>query len=193
MTIAKIGSVGLGAARGFDRAALDFYPTDEKLTHALLKAESFEGNGIWEPACGDGAISTLLERRYLVHSTDIADYGYAATTVDFLETTKLRRDNIITNPPFKLWWKFALHAVELKPRKVALLGRLLLLEGWGRSIFFRQSQLSRVVIVGRGKMLPPDAIDKGHTGMICFAWYIWEPQKRVRNYGGPRIIWSKPE
>jgi hypothetical protein len=43
------------------RAAHDFYPTPPEAVRALLSVESFEGS-IWEPACGDGAISrTLVE------------------------------------------------------------------------------------------------------------------------------------
>jgi len=38
--------------------------------------ESFEGQ-IWEPACGDGAISRVLEAAgYQVISTDLIDRGY---------------------------------------------------------------------------------------------------------------------
>ena len=38
----------------------DFYPTPPEGTEALLSAVSFNGP-IWEPACGDGAISRALE------------------------------------------------------------------------------------------------------------------------------------
>lgn len=193
MTVAKVGSRGLGGARGFARADLDFYPTDAKLTRALMAAERFEG-AIWEPACGDGAMSRILGERHTVWSTDIADYGYGAGGIDFLQQVKLSRPsggempNIVTNPPFKLWLPFAKHALSLKPPKLALLDRLLMLEGWERSEFFKASGLTRVWIVGRGKMLPPGAEDKGHSGMICFAWFVWH-----RGYGGaPVIHWKRP-
>lgn len=188
--IAKIGSRGLGAARGFDRAALDFYPTDEKLSRALIAAEKFNG-GIWEPACGDGALSKILAETTYVNSTDLASYGFGRGGVDFLKTTELRKDasNIVTNPPFNLWQDFAHHALSLRPRKVALLGRLLLLEGKKRAEFFRASRLARVHIVGRGKMLPRGAKDKGHTGMICFAWFIWD----TKHQGPPQIRWEFPK
>jgi len=42
------------------RAAYEFYPTPPEATRALLSVECFEGD-IWEPACGDGAISKVLE------------------------------------------------------------------------------------------------------------------------------------
>ena len=51
------------------RAAFEFYPTPPEATRALLSVESFQGD-IWEPACGDGAISKVLEAAgYQVVST----------------------------------------------------------------------------------------------------------------------------
>jgi len=60
------------------RAAFEFYPTPPEATRALLSVETFEGS-IWEPACGDGAISKVLtEAGYQVVSTDLIDRGYGA-------------------------------------------------------------------------------------------------------------------
>jgi len=43
---------------------------------ALLSVETFEGS-IWEPACGDGAISkVLLAAGFDVVSTDLIDRGF---------------------------------------------------------------------------------------------------------------------
>ena len=188
MTVAKIGSVGLGAARDFPREKLDFYPTDAALTYALMASEQFHGDGIWEPASGDGAMSRILSREYPVTSTDLGSYGFGRGGVDFLKTKKLRRENIVTNPPFKIWTRFAKHALSLKPEKLVLLGRLLMLEGWNRSKFFQESGLTRVWVMGRAKMLPPGAEDKGHSGMICFSWFVWQ-----RGYSGaPTVHWKRP-
>lgn len=188
MTSLPVGSRGLGGARGFDRSEHDFYPTDAPLTRLLMGVEGFAGDGIWEPACGDGAMSRILKERYPVVSTDLGSYGYGRGGVDFLRTKMRRKLNIATNPPFKLWQKFAQHALDLKAEKVALLGRLLLLEGWERSRFFQETKLTRVWVAGRAKMLPPGVEDKGHSGMICFAWFVWQ-----RGYtGAPTIHWKRP-
>jgi hypothetical protein len=189
MTIAGVGSRGLGAARGFKREVTDFYPTDPALTCTLLEHEQFAG-AIWEPACGDGAMARILKRRQAmpVISSDLVARGYGRGGVDFLRTKALRAPNVITNPPFRHWQAFAGHALELGADKVALLGRLLLLEGWERSQFFQRTRLTRVWVVGRAKMLPPGAKDKGHNGMIAFAWFVWQ-----RGYaGGITIDWAKP-
>ena len=79
----------------------DFYPTPRNAVEELLKVEKFDGD-IWEPACGDGAISKVLEEYgHTVYSTDLIDrgYGHTGAEYDFL-TYKHPSNNIITNPPF---------------------------------------------------------------------------------------------
>ena len=82
------------------RAAFEFYPTPPEATRALLSVESFEGD-IWEPACGDGAISKVLEAAgYQVVSTDLIDRGFGAGGHNFLKSSRPLAKNIITNPPY---------------------------------------------------------------------------------------------
>jgi tRNA G10 N-methylase Trm11 len=82
------------------RAAFEFYPTPPEATRALLSVEVFEGD-IWEPACGDGAISKVLsEAGYQVVSTDLIDRGYGAGGHNFLKSDTPLAKNIITNPPY---------------------------------------------------------------------------------------------
>ncbi|WP_287200654.1 hypothetical protein [Mesorhizobium sp.] len=45
-----------------DLAGPDYFPTPAWATHALMENESFTGE-IWECACGDGAMSRVLESR----------------------------------------------------------------------------------------------------------------------------------
>jgi hypothetical protein len=82
------------------RAAFDFYVTPVEATRALLSVEDFDGP-IWEPACGDGAISReLIAAGHEMVSTDIADRGYGVAGVDFLEEGRARAKHIFTNPPY---------------------------------------------------------------------------------------------
>lgn len=82
------------------RAAYEFYPTPPEATRALMSVESFEGD-IWEPACGDGAISKVLEAAgYQVVSTDLIDRGYGVGGHNFLKSDNPLAKNIITNPPY---------------------------------------------------------------------------------------------
>ena len=79
---------------------MEFYPTPPEATRALLSVEQFDGP-IWEPACGDGAISKVLTAAgYQVVSTDLVDRGYGKGGYDFLKSTTPLAKNIITNPPY---------------------------------------------------------------------------------------------
>lgn len=78
----------------------EFYPTPPEATRALLSVETFEGS-IWEPACGEGAIASVLtEAGHKVVATDLVDYGYGIGHVDFLKETRPRAKHIVTNPPY---------------------------------------------------------------------------------------------
>ena len=54
--------MGASVHKPADRQVDDFYATPRSTVEQLLAVESFEGT-IWEPACGDGAISRVLEER----------------------------------------------------------------------------------------------------------------------------------
>ncbi len=81
MTVAQ-SIVGFSTDGG--RPLDDFYITPPEATRALLAVENF-GPRIWEPACGDGAMSeVLIAAGYDVVSSDLGDYGYGDPGVDFL-------------------------------------------------------------------------------------------------------------
>lgn len=165
----------------------DFYPTPPEGTRALLSVEQFDGD-IWEPACGDGAISRELEAAgYTVHSTDLIDRGYGVGGVDFLLDYQTRAANIITNPPFKFAEEFVRHALTRTTGKVAMLARLAWLEGIQRGRFFQSSPLARVwVFSARLHMQRARAATKTDAGgMIAFAWFVWEHGWR----DAPRLGW----
>ena len=83
------------------RRELDFYPTPPEATHALMRFLKLPICRIWEPACGDGAMSKVLSSYgHKVVSTDLRDTGFGEGGVDFLETPARLVDAIITNPPF---------------------------------------------------------------------------------------------
>lgn len=159
--------------------AHDFFVTPAWVTEALLDREVFAGP-IWEPACGNGAMSRVLEAAgYAVHSTDLVDRGYGEGGVDFLAQpfpVAVHPGSIVTNPPFSLAGDFARHALGLGVRKVALFGRLGFLEGQKRAAFFERHPPSRVWIFARRATLwagdAPDPKERG--GRQAFAWFVWE-------------------
>ena len=153
----------------------DFYPTPPELVDDLVRKESFIGR-IWEPACGDGAISTrLIEHGYDVISTDLYDRGFGTSGIDFLATSEPLAPIIITNPPFKLATEFIRHAMMvLKIDKMALLLKLTALEGAERSRVLEQSNLRTVYVYRRRVLLTRNGEKQRGSGMIAFAWFVFD-------------------
>lgn len=176
-----------------DREKDDFYPTPPAGTWALLAREKFEGP-IWEPACGRGDMSRVLQAAgYEVISTDLVDRGYGEPRHDFLMEWQARAPNIVTNPPFKLCEEFVRHALELTTGKVAMLARLAWLEGKARRELFETTPLARVwIFAGRLNMsrgeLPADNAPTGAGGMLAFAWFVWDHAHK----GPPTLGWVSP-
>jgi hypothetical protein len=159
---------------GKDREKDDFYATPPLATQKLLKVEQFEGD-IWEPACGMGHISTVLEDAgYCVLSTDLVDRGHGIGGIDFLLSSRDEHPNIITNPPFKLAQQFAERALEVTTQKVALLCRLQFLESLERKPFFESTPLKNVWVFSKRLTMVKGGEIKNQGGLIPFAWFVWE-------------------
>jgi len=151
----------------------DFYPTPDSATQALLNREYFSVD-VWEPACGDGAISKMLERRnHTVISTDLIDYGYGSSGRDFLFEQELLAPSIITNPPFSLAHEFAQKALDLGATKLALLVRLQFLEGIKRGEFFSRHPPATVWVFSKRLSFNVDGKFKS-GGVMAFAWFVWK-------------------
>jgi hypothetical protein len=168
------------------RPIMDFYPTPERGTQALLRVETFIGD-IWEPACGDGSMSRAIESfGYKVYSTDIQPRGYG-NRLDFFFAGDLLAPNIITNPPFVLSQEFAERALLLGCNKLALLNKLAFLEGVDRTKWLQTTPLKNVWVFSRRLKMTRNGEEeriKG-GGMIAFAWFVWE-----KEYSGrPMIGW----
>jgi hypothetical protein len=172
----------------------DLYETPPEATRALLGAEKLP-HRLWEPAAGRGAIVDVLRGAgHEVLASDLVDYGCPThfTHRDFLMERKVPDgcEAIVTNPPFKLASKFAIHALDLCP-KVYMLLRLAFLEGTGRSPLLDGGHLARVYVF-RNRL--PRMHRDGWQGpqassSVAFAWYCWDKQ-----HSGPvqlsRISWK---
>src|SRR5579883_3366705 len=110
----------------------DFFPTPAWATFALIDNEKFDRD-IWECACGDGAMSRVLEKTGLpVRSTDLYDRGYGEAGHDFLQP-RFTATNIVTNPPYNCAEAFVATGLSHSRKKFALLLRLAFLEGANRA------------------------------------------------------------
>lgn len=176
-----------------DRHKDDFYATPRSAIEQLLDVERFDGP-IWEPACGDGAISKVLqERGHSVVSTDLVDRGFGLGGVDFTLEQSALAPNVVTNPPFKLATMFARKALELSPKKVALLLKIGFLEGPTRSDLFDAAPLARIWVIRRRVSFlrgGTEAVSmNGKGGMVAYAWFVWDKD----HSGPPTIGWLEGE
>lgn len=167
------------------RQAEDWYVTPPECTTGILGVETFR-QSIWEPACGDGAISEVLkEKGHKVLSTDLIDRGYISGKggMDFLKTSinPGYSFDIVTNPPYKLAEQFIDHAHHLGAGKVAMLLRLAFLEGVGRrDRLFASRPPARVWVMSKRPTLWHGADPAGRKttgGATAYAWFVWEPVK----------------
>lgn len=166
----------------------DFFPTPAWATHALIEKERFRGD-IWEPACGNGAMSEVLATTgNTIISSDLYNRGYGDAGVDFL-TARRKVANIVTNPPYNSAEGFVEAGLAKAKHKFALLLRLAFLEGANRQrTIFTDRAPSRVwVFSERITFYPAGAVQKG-TGTTAYAWFVWD--KDASN--GTELRWFEP-
>lgn len=157
------------------RRPLDFYPTPESATVALLPYISHFPEPIWEPAAGTGSIVKVLRKaRRSVVATDIERRGFPlAGCFDFLTTTVSRGKSIVTNPPFNLAEEFIETALAHTPF-VALLFKATFWHAARRADLFRSHPPARVLALTwrldfTGQGAP-------HRDVI---WCLWGPRTPV--------------
>lgn len=166
----------------------DFFPTPAWATHALIDNEDFQGD-VWESACGDGAMSEVLETTgNNVISSDLYNRGYGEAGHDFLESGR-RAPNIVTNPPFNAAEGFVRSGLDRAGQKFALLLRLAFLEGATRQrTIFTDAPPSRIwVFSERITFYPAGAVQKG-SGTTAYAWFVWDKDASGRT----ELKWFQP-
>lgn len=135
--------IGASNHTDHDRVPHDYYATDPKAVEMLLELEQF-APVIWEPACGEGHISKVLQAHgHEVISTDLIYRGFGdPEPLDFLKETLDGFDgDIITNPPYSLAQDFVQTAIDTVKlgRKVAMFLKIQFLEGKKRFALFEKS------------------------------------------------------
>lgn len=161
------------------RETFDYYATDPKAVEMLLELEQF-APVIWEPACGEGHISKVLQAHgYEVISTDLVYRGFGdPEPLDFLkETLDGFEGDIITNPPYSVGFEFVQRALEsVRPGgKVAMLLKVQFLEGQKRGVFFKDTPPRTVYISSsRISCAKNGDFERFPNSAIAYAWYVWE-------------------
>ena len=166
----------------------DLYETPPVAVQALADEYQLPDN-IWEPACGPGAIvSVLRQAGHSVKASDLVDWGCqgASTGIDFLMELNAPDgyDTILTNPPFKLADQFVRQSRILVPTTIMLL-RLAFLEADCRTDILESGDLARVIVFRkRLPMMHRHGWEGKKTdNMVAYAWFIWE-----RDHKGPAEI-----
>lgn len=205
-------AVGTDSATAAERGN-NLYETPPEAMRTLLSFKRFSPK-VWEPACGKGAISRMLEDAgYQVELSDLVDYGTAdrhgelQRVENFLASAPRADDpdrpDIITNPPYGADLNaFVAHALRVhRPRRMALLLNLNFLCGFDdpdRNFVLDEMPPARVYVFSR--RLPMMHRD-GWTGDIASsrmntAWFVWELREvmGVETYDGPtevlRVDWK---
>jgi predicted RNA methylase len=186
------------------RADHDFYPTPPEAVRALLSVEQFDGP-IWEPACGDGAISRELEvYGHRVLSTDLINRGFGQGGCDFLSSVTSTRimiehpelRHVVTNPPYSyqrgIADKFvgqALRVTRATGGKVAMLLNLGSLAHPSRTLKWRNNPPAAIYTLDELVCWPNG--NRRQAGRYIaehrYCWVVW----RSAHDGPPRFWWLR--
>lgn len=170
-----------------ERSEDDFDKTPPEATRAFVHAEFdrlSDFPGIWEPACGDGAMVLEMEQAgFAVFSSDLVDRGFAwhGMQQSFYDFVGAPHKAIVTNPPFMecswglsqaRWLKHALDTLNVE--YMALLLPLTWPAAAGMRAFYALHRPARVYLIawrldftGQGAQPATHAFyvwDKKHEG-----------------------------
>ena len=169
--------------QGYVRPEDDFFETPKVATCTMLNNVNIPRDVIlWEPACGHGAISKILEKMYpnQVLSTELNTDRYGVGGVDFLKDGANFKPQgrfwVITNPPFKLANEFVRKAFEYGAERIIFLLRFNYLEsGKVREDILNNGHLLRVLLMKeRLQMYPYGWTGKKGSATQNHAWFIWD-------------------
>ena len=152
------------------RRELDYYPTPPDVTHALMRFLDFIPLEIWEPACGNGAMSNVLAQYgHAVRSSDLRHTGYGEGGIDFL-SADYECDAVITNPPFNISEQFIRHALR-QARIVAMVLKSQYWHAKKRSALFEEHPPAYVLPL----TWRPDFMggERGGAPTMEVHWTVW--------------------
>jgi hypothetical protein len=164
---------------------LDFFPTPPWAARAGGELISRLDPGgpwtCWEPACGEGHMMHGLKDYFgQVAGSDIHPYG-AGAVFDFIGDAPIngdlpggRWDWIVTNPPFRDGEAFVRAALPRARRGVAMLLRLVFLEGGGRwPLFYGDTPLAVCAPFAERVPMVKGRYDPSASSATAYAWFIW--------------------
>lgn len=176
-----------------EREKNDYYATDPKALKIFLDKLTKDNiqlhKNIWEPACGEGHLSKLLEEEgYKVISSDLIDRGFGTPNINFLKTDKKWKGDILTNPPYKFAQEFVEHSLNILENGCycIMFLKIQFLEGKARLQFFKKYPLKYIYVNSARQLCAMNGDFEKYKAMaICYCWYIWEKGFT----GNPEIRW----
>ncbi len=156
----------------------DFYPTDPRLTRALLRYVDISGRVIC-PCNGKGGVSKVLAEQTdsVIETWDIDP----EMNPDFVKDATIRKswaygdrtDWVVENPPFNQASYIAQHALK-SSRDVALLLRLSFLEPVKTRRWLVNAPVSDLIIFNPR----PQFRAESGSDSVTTAWFIWRWDRR---------------
>lgn len=175
--------------------SLDDFPTPPWAARALCRyvIDANRLHTCLEPASGRGYLVWGLSSHFhRVKQADVHDYGTKIPTEDFL--IKPCNDDwdvdwIITNPPFRLAQEFALRAIPLAKKGVALIVRTQFLESKVRfeELFTPHPPDIIAQFVERVPMVK-GRCDPNASTATAYCWVVWQKTEALH----PRFMWIPP-
>jgi hypothetical protein len=175
-------------ARIWNRADADWYCEPKWCSERLFAEEEFEG-GVYDPCCGTGrVVVAALKAGLKAYGSDLVDRGWDSTRTpyDFLAGQHERHHNIVCNPPFDLARPFAMRALNLADRKVAMIFPTARLNA---ARWLQKTPLMRIWLMTPRPSMPPGSVilagEKPGGGKTDFCWLVWSQG----HIGRPEIGW----
>jgi len=189
----NVATGGVAAAiiasyKKWERKPADLYPTPVDATEALIpllkamkRPDGKPIKRIWEPACGDGRLSRVLEwHGFEVVSTDLREYpGYGIGGLDFITEDQMEKwgwdigdvDAIITNPPFSLAEEFIRKARSITPNVIMLLKQTYWnVKGRGEGLWIDETPSIELKLTWRLAFLKKE---RGNSPLMDCMWAVW--------------------
>ena len=164
----------------------DWYPTPEIATSACWTSRCSTSRSGSRQLVTAPSAKVLKTACYDVISSDLNDYGYCESGIDFLLEQKRAADHLVSNPPYKLAEEFIRHAIDLGVDKHAWLLRLSFLEGQKRyQRLFQDFPPIRVHVFSQRLTMWRGGEEIAGNGTTAYAWFVW----RATYTGSPQLGW----
>lgn len=170
------------------------YETPPWAAQAILRLEGM-GARIVDPCCGPGVLTeAALAEGHVVTATDLYDWGYGLTGVDFLDEANAvifqagGEFTVFMNPPFSKACEFVERAFALGATKVICFQRFAWYESVKRREFWDNMPLARIWLCGsRATCWRTDISEEKRNASggstTAHAWFIFE-----RGHGGDAVV-----